>query len=115
MKKKLNLVTVVDRVIREFVKMGEDRWIKGAAANDVAGCPVSPLNKNACSFCNIGVLQKVLGSTKKIKAENAIDDAFRHVTPANYGMVSFNDDSHTTFGMNLAKWVEVRHWLKDRG
>lgn len=106
MKKKTKLYVYVDRIIRKFISMGIDNWIKGAEAKTKEENLVNFKAKRACKFCNIGVAKLIAGP----RVANILNDEWQNTLGV--GMVLFNDRYSTTYGSNLENWVKLRAALK---
>lgn len=110
MSSRRSLLTITNQIIDKFVKMGPEKWIKGADARNKYGDAISPFSKEACSFCNNGVARCVIGKNGIAAALTKLDNAFFTVNAK--GMVGFNDQDENTFGHNLEAWLKLRSYLK---
>lgn len=102
----MKLSVVADKVIRKFVTLGIEGWIKGMDAQTKDGVAVAPKSKKACKFCNEGVVLSIADR----KTLEKMDQAWRDVL--NTGMVNYNDTQ--SFGNNLHQWFKVRSYLREQ-
>lgn len=112
MKKHPSVKSVINKAIIMLKDLGEKRWTKGTFARDSLGNGVYPLSKDACSFCNEGILQRILNAN----IDNSYAPIFKVIAAINHewektigsSMVAYNDSPQTTFKKNLKAWVKVR-------
>jgi hypothetical protein len=111
-KPKMFLLTIVNRVIKKFVDLGPEGWAKKVDAVDKEGNYVSVLSKEACKFCNEGVVMCVLGTNNNNNSRvREVDIAFRIIN--NNPMIYINDEKTRTLGENLDYWFKLRSAIKD--
>lgn len=80
----------------------QEKWIKGCNAIDAQGHLCHPLGLDACKWCLIGALVKVVGSLSAFNAHSAHDTIINAINETYTNshedtLWRFNDNEETTF------------------
>ncbi len=91
----------------------ESSWTRGCVARNRNGTPVSPIGRDAVSWCLIGALEKCDGSCEAFESLRAVIGKYfparSKVSNSDCPSISLFNDSH------LTTHAEVRALLRETG